>query len=213
MTNRYNVLRFAALLTCLGLPLVARTGIIPSPAASNTEYHFEFGLTYASGVENVINQMEKNFGFNRDNSSSIGLKLSAYAKMESGLGFGVGVGPCTYIEVRDDNHYYYHHNDNVKTSYIIPVFADVRYYFPRAGFLTPYVRAGVAYPISGGDFIGAGDPAPVVALGANVWEHRIVAIGIEAGYDASKVRVKSGYLHESEKVRPTEFTLSVFAAF
>ncbi len=213
MTNRHHVLLFAALLTGLGLPLVARTGIIPSPAASTTEYHVELGFTYASGIENVLNQLEKNFGFERNNSTSIGLKLTGYAKLENGIGFGVGVGPCSYIEVRDQNHYYHHYDDNVKSSYVIPVFADIRYYFPKAGFLAPYIRAGVAYPISGGDYIGMGDPAPLIAIGANVWEHRIVAIGIEAGYDASKVKVKSGYLHQAEKVRPTEFTLSVFAAF
>ncbi len=212
MTHLYPVLRFAALLTCLGLPLNARTGIIPSPAASNTEYHVELGLTYASGIENVINQMEKTIGFERESTWPIGLRISAYAKMESGIGFGMGVGPWTTINVEDRRYYPYHNND-VKVSYIVPVFADIRYYFPRAGFLTPYIRAGVAYPISGGDYIGAGDPGPLVALGAHAWEHRYVTIGIEAGYDGSKVEVKSGYLHAAEKLRPTEFTLSVFASF
>lgn len=212
MTNRYNALRFAALLTCLGLPLVARTGIIPSPAGSNTEYHVEVGFTYASGVENIANQLVKNFRFQSASFIPIGPKVSGYAKLENGIGFGVGIGPCSFIEVRDHNHSY-DYNDDRKTSYIIPFVADIRYYFPKTGAFAPYIRAGIAYPISSGDHIGASTPAPVVALGANVWEHRIVAIGIEAGYDASEVEVKSGPFHAAEKIRPTEFTLSVFAAF
>jgi len=210
----YNVtLRFATLLACLGTPFVSRaSAIIPSPAGSRTEFHFEAGLTYASGVQNVVDQMKTNFGFDHDTLWPIGIKLTAYAKTPSGFGYGGGVGPCEFFTVKDHNHYY-HHNDDSNTSYIIPVFADVRYYFPKNDYLAPYVRAGVACPIAGGDYIGSGTPGPVVALGANVWEHRIVAIGVELGYDASQVEVKDGFLHQAEKVRATEFTISVFASF
>jgi hypothetical protein len=213
MNLRHVSLRFAALLTCVSLPLVSHArDIISSPAYNNTEYHFEAGLTYASGIENVSDQMKTNFGLERDYLMPVGIKLSAYAQTANGFGYGGGVGPCEFFTVKDRNHHYYH-NDDTNTSYIIPVFADLRYYFPKNGYLAPYVRAGVAYPFSGGDYIGAGTPGPVVAIGAHVWEHRIVAIGVEAGYDASKVEVKSGYLHQAEKVRSTEFTLSVFATF
>jgi hypothetical protein len=212
MKHRDIPFRLTALLTCLSMPLLSRAGIIPSPADSNTEFHLEAGLTYASGVENVMDQMKTNFGVDRDYVWPIGLKLAAYAKTPSGFGFGGGIGPCEFIQVKDHSRYY-HNYDNDQWSYIVPVFADVRYFLPKNGFLAPYVRVGVAYPISGGDQIGSGTPGPVVAIGAHVWEHRIVAVGVEAGYDASKVEVKGGYLHQAEKVRPTEFTLSVFATF
>lgn len=212
--NHSNItLRFAALLACLGMPLVSRaSAIIPSPAENRTEFHFEAGFTYASGVEKVTDQMKTNFGFERDYIVPVGLRLDAYAQTPSGFGYGGGVGPCEFFTVKDHNHHY-SHNDDTNTSYIIPVFADLRYYFPKDGYFAPYVRAGVAYPIAGGDYIGSGTPGPVVAVGTKVWEHRIVAIGIEVGYDASKVEVKDGYLHQAEKVRPTEFTISVFASF
>ena len=213
MKHSNIALRFAAVLTCLSLPLVSHAkAIIPSPAGSSTEYHVEAGLTYASGVQNIVDQMKTNFGFDHDYIWPIGIKLTAYAQTSSGFGYGGGIGPCEFISVKDRSHYY-HHDDDTNTSYIIPVFADLRYYFPQNGFFAPYVRAGVAYPISGGDYIGNGTPGPLVAIGAHVWEHRILAIGVEAGYDASKVEVKSGYLHQAEKVRSTEFTLSVFVTF
>jgi len=213
MKNRNVILRFVALLACFGTPLVSRAGaIIPSPAANNTEYHFEAGLAYASGVQNVVDQMKTNFGFESDNTWSIGVRLSAYALTPGGFGYGAGVGPAEFFTVKDYNHYYNHHDDT-NTSYIIPVFADLRYYFPKDGYLAPYVRAGISYPIAGGDYIGGGTPGPLVALGTLVWEHRVVAIGVEAGYDGSKVEVKDGYWHQAEKVRSTEFTFSVFARF
>lgn len=211
--NYTVILRFATLLACFGMPLASRaSAIIPSPASDRTEFHFEAGLTYASGVEKVANQMETNFGLERNYLMPVGFKFTAYAKTPCGFGYGVGVGPCSFFSVKDRNHYY-HHNDDTNTSYIIPVFADLRYYFPQDGLFAPYVRAGVADSIAGGDYIGSGTPGPVVAVGTLVWEHRIVAIGVEAGYDASKVEVKAGYLHQAEKVRSTEFTFSVFASF
>ena len=214
MTTRAISLRLPALLACLSLPLIAHAGsIIPSPASSYTEFHVEAGLTYASGVNKVMDQMETNFGLDRDYVWPIGIKLDAYAKTQSGFGYGGGIGPCTFIQVKEHGDHYYRHYDDDKWSYIIPVFADVRFYFPKNGSLTPYVRAGVAYPIAGGDYIGSGTPGPLVAVGMHVWEHRILAVGVEAGYDASKVEVKAGYLHQAEKVNPTALTISVFATF
>jgi hypothetical protein len=213
MLYRPTVLCSLALLTCLGLPFSSKaSGIIPSPVGSNTEYHFEIGLTYASGVENVVDQMKTNFGFDRDYTVPVGLKLTAYAKRADGIGFGGGIGPSEFFQVKDNNHYY-HHNDDSTSSYIIPMFVDMRYYLPTNASFAPYVRAGVSCPLAGGDYIDSGSPGAVVAIGAHVWEHRIVAIGVELGYDDSKVKVKDGNLHLAEKVRPTEFTFSVFAAF
>ncbi|MBK9990009.1 MAG: hypothetical protein IPP19_04525 [Verrucomicrobia bacterium] len=214
MNYRKIILPFIALLACTSMPLVsqARPGIIPSPAGSNNEFFVEAGLTYASGVKNVVDQLTTNMGFESTDTWPVGIKISAYTTTPSGFAFGGGFGPSTFIEVRDRNHHYYNHDDK-QTSYIFPVFADVRYYFPKSGTLTPYARAGVAYPFSGGDLLGSGTPGPVVAVGLHVWEHRILAIGVEAGYDGSKVEVKEGYLHGAEKVQATEFTLSVFAVF
>jgi hypothetical protein len=212
MTSRKLVLYCTALLSCVSVPFAFSKPIIPSPANSTAEFHVEGGLTFASGIDNVLNQMEKNFGFDRRYDMPVGLKLSAYAKFPSGFAIGGSVGPWTFISVEDRNHHY-RYNDDYQWNYIVPVSADVRYFFPQNGFLAPYVRAGIAYPISGGDQIGSGTPGPVGAIGAIFWEHRIFSLGMEAGYDGSKVEVKSGYLHGAEKVRPTEFTFSIFASF
>jgi len=213
MNYRNIILHPAALLACICLPLIAHaSAIISSPANNGTEFHFEAGFTYASGVEKVADQMKTNFGLERDYLMPVGLKLTAYARTPCGFGYGAGVGPCEFFTVKDNSHHY-HNDDETNTSYVIPVFADLRYYFPKDGFFAPYGRVGIAYPIAGGDYIGSGTPGPVIAVGMLVWEHRIVAIGVEAGYDTSKVEVKEGYLHQAEKVHATEFTLSVFASF
>jgi hypothetical protein len=213
MKNHINTLRIAALLTCLTVPLASHArDIIASPAQSSTEFHSEIGLTYASGANKVVDQLETNFGMKRDWDMPVGLKLSGYAKRSDGFGFGGGVGPCEFITVEDHSHHY-HHDDDTSTSYIIPLFVDVRYYFPKNGDFEPYVRAGVSGSIAGGDYLGNGSIGPVVAVGTQVWGRRIVAIGVEAGYDGSKVKVKDGYYHPAVDIRPIEFTFSVFARF
>jgi hypothetical protein len=213
MKNRIIMLRIAALLTCLTLPLASHArDIIAAPVQNTTEFHSEIGLTYASGVTKVADQMESNFGLVRDSLIPVGLRVSAYAKQSNGFGFGGGVGPCAFVTVEDRNHYYSHNSDK-STSYIIPLFVDVRYYFPRNGDIEPYVRAGVSGSIAGGDYLGNGSIGPVVAVGTQVWARHIVSIGVEAGYDGSKVKVKDGYYHPAADVRPVEFTFSVFARF
>lgn len=213
MKHHNCLVRIASLMACLSLPLIGHArDIIASPARADTEFHGEIGLTYASGVEKVVDQLETNFGMKRDWSMPVGLKVSGYARRADGFGFGGGVGPCEFITVEDHNHYY-HHDDDKNTSYIIPLFVDVRYYFPENGNFGPYVRAGISGSIAGGDYIGNGSIGPVVAVGAQVWGRRIVAVGVEAGYDGSKVKIKDGYYHQAEEVRPLEFTFSVFARF
>ena len=213
MQNHIATLRIVALLTCLTVPLASHArDIIASPAQDSTEFHSEIGLTYASGANKVVDQLETNFGMKRDWGMPVGLKLSGYAKRSDGFGFGGGVGPCEFITVEDHSNYY-HHNDDTSTSYIIPLFVDVRYYFPKNGDFEPYVRAGVSGSIAGGDYLGNGSIGPVVAVGTQVWARRIVSIGVEAGYDGSKVKVKDGYYHPAVDVRPIEFTFSVFARF
>jgi hypothetical protein len=213
MNHRTSILRFAVLAYSLSLAFsVQARDIIASPAQDTMEFHSEVGLTYASGVINVADQMKTNFGLDHKDLWPVGLRISAYVKRSNGLGFGGGIGPCVFVTVEDRNHYYHHDDDN-STSYIIPVFADVRYYFPQSGSFEPYVRAGISGAIAGGDYLGNGTLGPVVAIGAQVWGRRIVSIGVEAGYDAAKVKVKDGYLHQAEEVRPTEFTFSVYARF
>lgn len=185
--------------------------IIPSPASQRVEVHGEAGLTVSSGLENVLDQMETNFGVDRDSIIPISFRFAGYVKYPNGIGIGASLGPCHFINVEDDDRYYHHHNDD--WSYIMPVSADLRYYFPTGSNLAPYVRAGVSYPISGGEHLGRGTPGPVAAIGSHVWQSHWVGIGVEAGYDGSKVKVKAGDFHGAEKVRPVEFTFSVYAVF
>jgi hypothetical protein len=216
MSHTRIVVRIFALLTLVSVPLAARDGgIIPSPAGSDTKLHVEAGITYSSGVSNVVDQIQENHGFDRSSEWPVGLRLSVYAKQSNGFAFGAGIGPWTVIRIEDRDYRRRHHryDDDDEWNYIVPVCADVRYFFTTSGAFEPFVRAGIVYPITSGDYIGSSTPGPLVAVGAQVWDSRYVAIGFEVGYDGSQVEVKGGPLHRTEKVDSGELNLSVLARF
>lgn len=201
------------LLICAALvgacSLHAKT-LVPPAADGSLDFHFEAGLTYSSGVNKVADQLAENFGLEKKSTWPIGLKLAGYAEHSSGLAVGASVGPFEFIRVEDRSGY--HHGD-AQNSYIVPASLDLRFFLPPNGSFTPYARIGVSYPFSGGDQIGTGTAGPVGAVGLHVWEHRVLSIGVEAGYDGSQVEVKAGDYHGAEKVKAVGFTFSVFASF
>ena len=184
--------------------------IIPAPASSDLSFHFEAGLSYSSGIDKVADQLEQNFGLEKKSTWPIRIKFSGYAEYANGLAVGASIGPFMFIQVEDRSPYHTYGNQE---SYVVPSSLDVRFFPLLSGPYRPYLRAGLAYPFSGGDQIGSGTVGPVTALGLYFWSHRIMSLGVEAGYDGSEVEIKGGAFHGPEKVRPVGFTFSVFASF
>jgi hypothetical protein len=201
-------LRLFAVCGGLALPLSAVFAASDSAVASGDKMHWEVGLTYASGVNKVMDQLERNFGVTKKSVWPVGLKLGGYDEFSNGWGFGASVGPCMVIEVENG----YGSSDN-NFNYIIPVTFDARYSFPIDGKAKGYVRFGVTEPFASGDYFNSSTPGPVVAIGAEVWHGSSVSVGIEAGYDGSKVEVKGSYYAPSAKVTPIGFNASVFVRF
>lgn len=198
-----TVLSFAGLLLCAAL--------LPTAAATASgNYHFEAGLSYATGTEDVLRHVETNFGFSQDYRREVGLQLAAYSRFSENLAVGCSVGPGMFFKITEsETHYTDKHR---QWNYVIPLSVDVRYFFTKTGVFVPYLRAGLAYSIAGGDYIGPGSPGLVAAVGTYIGEKRGFRFGLELGFDSSTVQVKSGYIHHEEKVRPTECCFRVFVA-
>jgi outer membrane protein W len=201
---------FTTVLSCAGL-LLCSVLLPTAKAAATSGYHFEAGLSYATGTENALQQVETNFGFSQDYKQQVGLHLAAYYRFPDNLAIGGSVGPCMLFKVTNSETHYTDKRDH--WNYVLPVSADVRYFFAKTGVFVPYLRAGLAYSVANGDYIGPGSPGLVAAVGTYIGEKRGFKLGLELGYDSSTVKVKSGYLHHAENVRPTEGCFRVFAAF
>ena len=91
--------------------------------------------------------------------------------------------------------------------------AYLQYTFLREKTISPFVRAGARYPITGGEFIKSGTLGPFVAGGVEFFRAKKVGLGIEAGYDWSEVKVGAGPVGGDRKVRPIGFNASLFVRF
>jgi len=203
-------LRLFTVLGSLSLPLSAAASS-DEAGAGGPAVHWEAGLTYASGISKVTNQIEANFAVTKKSIWPVGLKLGGYAEYASGWGFGGSVGPWEVIRI---DHGRYFGSGDSSYNYIVPITLDARYFFSGEGQGKVYVRAGLTQPIVGGDYLGSGTVGPVVAIGSEVWHGSHMSVGMEAGYDGSKVEVKgTAYNIPAVKVTPVAFTVGLFVRF
>ncbi len=186
------------------------SALAAAPALGGTTatdgYHFEAGLGYTSGTDNIVRQMETNFGLQRDRKLAVGLQLNAYRRFSRNYAVGAGIGPGMFFKVSDTR-------TGDKRDHVIPVTVDFRCFFRRFGPVEPYARVGLAHAFAGGDHLATAKPGPLLAVGARVGEKRGLSLGLELGYEGSTVKVKSGLLHREENVRPVEFCCRAYLAF
>jgi hypothetical protein len=112
-------------------------------------FRFPVGLTYVSGVTQIVDKMKENYFLRDDYIWPAGLAFNPYVEFGNGLGLGASVGPYIFMFIES-----YHEDDSF--SYVIPVGLDLRYTFLKKSDITPYVRAGLRYPIAGGDYFQSG---------------------------------------------------------
>lgn len=178
---------------CL-LSLVLVAGLHSSTLAGT--FRFPIGLTYAQGAYDVMDQVEEslvNEGFIVDDTFvfPVGLTLNPYYEWDSGIGVGLSVGPTIFMASERRTWGGGWNNSDVDLSYIIPVGGFVRYTFLRDGNISPYVRAGVKYPIAGGDYMENGQAGFSGGVGVDFFRTKKVQMVLEVGYDMSKVDVGS----------------------
>ena len=177
-----------AILIGLGLQQTTRAG----------SFHFPVGISYASGIQDAADKLSdfyKQDGWDVDRITiPVGLTLNPYYEWDNGLGVGVSVGPTAFIFVDEKRNYYGYgygySSDTTKFSYAVPVGGFVRYTLFRDRAVAPYIRAGVRYPLAGGDNLESSQVGPFGAVGVEFWRTKKVGMSIEVGYDASEIKVK-----------------------
>jgi len=173
-----------AILIGLGLQQSTRAG----------SFHFPVGISYASGIQDATDKLfdfykQDNFHVDRIDIP-IGLTLNPYYEWDSGLGVGVSVGPTAFIFVDEKLYGNGYYTETTKFSYAVPVGGFVRYTLWRDRTVAPYIRAGVRYPLAGGDNLESSQVGPFGAVGVEFWRTKKVGMSIEVGYDASEIKVK-----------------------
>jgi hypothetical protein len=189
--------------TC-GLALLAAL-TLSLPAKAGIDWRFPVGLSYASGMTDVVDAMDDNFNLSDDFVWPVGLSFQPYAEFDFGLGIGASVGPIAMVFIDD--------GWETDVSFMVPLGLDVRYTFFRKGNVSPYARAGFKYIVAGGDYLDSGDPGVFGAVGVEFLRKKRINWGLEVGYCAAEVEVAGGYYGGPKDVKPCEWLISVFAIF
>jgi len=183
--------------------------------SDGTRFHFDLGLSYVDGAYDVNKQLKASFVDNgytiqRDYVVPVGLSLNPRVQFGNGLGVGLSLGPSSFVGVERNGSF------NVKSdlSYIIPVGGFVQYNFLTHENISPYIRGGVKYPITGGDFIQSGTVGGYGAVGVQFFNQKRIGVALEVGYDSSRVTISAGPLDRvTRKATPTGLTASLVIIF
>ena len=194
------------LLAGLSLPWTAQAG----------KFHFPVGISYANGFQKALDKLTDFYrqdGFDVDQVNiPVGLTLDPYYEWDNGIGVGISVGPTAFMVVQE-KYFGYYYSENTEFSYAVPVGGYLRYTLFRDKNFSPYIRAGVRYPIAGGDNLGSPQVGPFGAVGVEFLRTKKVGVSVEVGYDASKVTVKYPSRGWSDKVVFPGLTAGVSVVF
>ena len=202
--------------------LIAIVGLNSQPSSraadtdsGGTKFHVDLGLTYVDGAYDVNRQLKASlvrngFTVRSDYVIPAGLSLNPRVEFGNGLGVGLALGPTSVVGVQRNGGFNISHD----LSYIIPVGGFVQYNFLSHHAVSPYIRGGIKYPITGGDFIKSGTVGGYGAVGVQFLKQKRVGVGLEVGYDSSQVTISGGPLDPiRRKVTPTGFNASLVIFF
>lgn len=193
------------LLICTVFCAVLVTGL--GSAVAN-EWRLPVGLTYISGIGDIIDQYEDNLradGYITDSVEGLpfGISFQPYYEFDSGLGIGVGVGPVMLI---------YGDIDFLN----LPVNVCLRYALMPKSNASVYFRGGLSYNLDSGDYVEDSQAGLIGAVGIEFMRHKPVGFGIEFGYDGSTIELEDRTTlnpDDTKEYEPVGFMASVFAVF
>lgn len=178
-------------------------------------FRFGIGLTYASGIDDVYDFVEEEIearGFDPDGFSvPAGLTLVFGYRFDFGGEILVDAGPASVLIVdvvgADDTYY----------NWDVPVGLTAGYAFFRDSSISPYIRGGVRYHFTDGDFSDDSSAGWYAAGGVDFFANKAVNLQLEVAYDAAQVTYKTPEEWplgvSSEEIEPGALMISIRAVF
>ena len=168
MSNLSSIGRFAFALSLATVPLLASDG----------NWNFGVGLTYASGLKDVKDFYAGAYSASTVTLSPVGAAFMSFYEWKNGFRFFEDVGPVMVAmgDVRFVD---------------VPVGLSAGYVLLPSQDTSPYVRAGIRDHIASGDRVESSTPGAFAALGVDFARRSGMPWGIEAAIDTSLVKFKS----------------------
>lgn len=183
--------------------MMAQTG-------SADEWRIHFGLSYVGGLSDVVDFYEREIeddGYEYDSTWEVpvGLSLGASYEFSHGSRIGLDLGPAYVIYVEEMG------GDASYSHWDVPLGLSYGFTFVPDAETSPYVRAGLRYHVTDGDFVDSSDPGVFGAFGVEFMRSKPVGFGFEVGYDSSTVTLLGDVA--AEEVETGGLLVSVFADF
>lgn len=158
----------------LAAAILSLTATSPVQAVEWELIEWRAGLAYASGIDDVADLYESNLdveGFDADVDLRFPLGLAAGVRYDwaSGVRGDLALGPMFFIGGDIDH-------------FELPLSVTAGYSFLRDADVSPYVRAGVMYHFTSGDYYSSADPGLFAAAGLD-----FTHFSLEIALDRSEV--------------------------
>jgi hypothetical protein len=178
------------------------------PAVISAEpgaWRFALGYSFLSNVYELrdsYKHLSKDAG-NGNNiyNTSIRVCFQPYYQFQSGFRAGAGLGPLVLLT-------------GDATFVQIPVNITMGYSFFLDAKISPYIRAGLSYPVASGSYYAGSVPGFFSGMGIEILNTEPIHIGFEAAYDASEIKLDRASDQSShEKIKTGEVMLYIYADF
>ncbi len=176
----------------------------PLADADSGQWRTELGYRFLNNsdeLKDICKHISGNAGNGRNiYNLSISLNIQPYLELGNGFQIGAGIGPLVII-AGDARHLQ------------LPMNVTLGYALFKKSPISPYVKAGISYHLSGGDYQTASKPGAYTGIGIRLLNTKRLKMGMEIALDRARTELYDAVEQKKHALRTGELTLGVFADF
>ena len=165
-----------------------------------TEMGYRF-LNNTDELKDICEHISENAGKGGDvHNASINLNIQPYRQFDNGFQIGAGIGP--FVLIAGDTWHL-----------LVPMNVTLGWAFFTRSPVSPYVKAGISYHFSDGEYEAGSTPGVYTGIGIRLFNMKALKLGVEIAYDSARIELYDGLERKEHALHTGELTLGVFADF
>jgi len=194
MTTTIRISIYCLLLFCVSAMADAEAG------QWRTEVGYRF-LNNSYELKDICEHISENEGEGGDvHNASINLDIQPYRQFDNGFQIGAGIGP--FIIVADDTWHL-----------LVPMNATLGWAFFNLSPVSPYVKGGISYHFSDGEYEAGSTPGVYTGIGLRLYNMKSLKLGMEIAYDSARIELYDAIERKEHSLHTGELTVGIFADF